>query len=154
MNTKPVFSAFLFLWALSGRAQEFPSRFDASTNPTTAHEWNTSPAYWDRLISESRESSGLRIGRSDFVVRGPLVEGFRRQRFAADRSNGQKFLGWPIVRLFVPQRMAPPPGGSGKYFAWGERDRPWSAASAGAPPGGAFSPIHNDPVSGLISVNW
>jgi hypothetical protein len=61
---------------------------------------------------------------------GALVETFRAApRPAGERTLAQKFLGLPIVNMFVPGPM-PKTSPGGKYFAWGQREESWSVVSA------------------------
>jgi hypothetical protein len=154
MNAKTVFVAALLLWACVAWGEEIQSNYNSSASSQPSAHWDTSPAHWDQVIREYNNSSALKLGKSDFVVTGPLVSGFRRQRLSSDRSLGEKIIGLPVVNLFVPQRMPRPPGGTGRYFAWGSKDQPWNTVTPPTPPGGAFDPIGNEPKSGLISVEW
>jgi hypothetical protein len=121
-------------------------------NSSTSTSWNTNPAHWERMIEQRKTSSALRIGKSDFTISGPLVDGLRRKRFTGERSLGKRLLGLPVVRLFVPQPMPSPPGG-GRYFCWGERAESWSSISkAPAPLGNTDNPIHHEAVGTLISI--
>jgi hypothetical protein len=147
-----IFLVCLGVWVLPVLAADPQTRFDASGTVRDSTGWDTSHEHWDRVLSEKRDS-GLRLGKSDFVVEGPLIEGFRRERFSTDRTVGQRFLGLPVVRLFVPTRMPSTPGGTGKYFAWGESNRPWAAVAQGTPAGNGFD--RNDgPRNSLITVNY
>lgn len=124
----------------------------AELNSSTASTWNTNPAHWERRLEQRKESTALRLGKSDFAISGPLVDGLRRQRTAGERSLGRRLLGLPVVRLFVPQPMPAPPGG-GRYLLWGERDQSWTSYSrAPAPLGTTDNPIHRDSGTALISV--
>jgi hypothetical protein len=85
----------------------------------------------------------IRLGKSEYVVSGPLVETFRPVKPPPpNRTWADKLLGLPIVNLFVPQPMPLPPGG-GKYFFWGEREIAWSTLMDTPIPG---------PQSTLLSV--
>ena len=124
----------------------------ATTNAGPSVNWNTNPAHWERQIEQRQPSSAVRLGKSDFTVSGPLVDGLRRQRSAAGRSLGKRLLSLPVVRLFVPQPMPSPPGG-GPYFLWGERDASWASFSKSpAPLGNTDNPIHREASGSLISV--
>jgi hypothetical protein len=146
----------LFLFCmLSARAEDSMLRLDGSGNSRSGTQWDTSNAHWDQVLSETQSSQNVRLGKSDFVVTGPLIEGFHRKQFSSDVSLGQRILAFPIVNLFVPRRMPSPPGGTGRYFAWrGESARPWVSVSAGSPPGSAFSSINNEPSTPLILINY
>lgn len=119
---------------------------------STPPNWNTNPAHWERMIEQRKASSALQIGKSDFTISGPLVDGVRRKRTSGERSLGKRLLGLPVVRLFVPQPMPSPPGG-GRYFLWGERDQSWASISrAPAPLGNTDNPIHREVSGSLISI--
>ena len=89
------------------------------------------PAQPQSLITERFDSSNLRLGKGDWVISGPLVNGFRRRPPTENRSLGRRILDFPIIRSFVPEPMPSPPGG-GKYFLWGESSRPWASIAADA----------------------
>jgi hypothetical protein len=119
---------------------------------STPSNWNTNPAHWERMLEQHKASSALQIGKSDFTLSGPLVDGVRRRRTTGERSLGKRLLGLPIVRLFVPLPMPSPPGG-GRYILWGERDQSWASFSrAPAPLGNTDNPIHREVSGSLISV--
>ena len=157
MKTKFILPAILLAAALAARAEEQKAKvegtkpkFEVTTSPKAASSWNTSPAHWDQIISRKRETPELRIGKSDYKVSGVLIQGIRRQRSSADLSLGKKFLRLPVVSWFVPQPMPSPPG-SGKYFRWGESDRPWVDVASGAAPGSDPAVTHEAKTS-LISI--
>jgi hypothetical protein len=152
MNVKLVFLMLVFLSMLSARADEAKSKFDASASPKPDAAWNTSPAHWDEVISRKSTTTDLRLGKSDYVVSGVLVEGLRRRRSTQDRSLGKKILEFPIVRLFVPQPMPSPPG-RGKYFRWGKSDLPWTAIAEGAAPGKIDNAVTHEANVSLISIH-
>jgi hypothetical protein len=152
MNIKLLLPAILLALAPFAQAEDPQPKHGVSTSASGGTEWNTNPAYWERALSEKRASPELRIGKSGFVVRGPVVEGIRRQQSSGDRSRGKRLLGLPIVRLFVPQPMASPPGG-GKYFCWGESDRPWTAIAQGAAAGDLSNPVRHEARTSLISIS-
>ena len=105
-------------------AQERPAQFDASK--TALPQWNSLKI---EELMEPRPTR-LTLGKSDFVMGGALVETFRATpRPAGERTLAQKFLGLPIVNMFVPGPM-PKTGQGGKYFAWGQREESWSVVSA------------------------
>jgi hypothetical protein len=132
-------------------ARDEPSPFRATTTPKAKTQWNTDPKYWERVLRVPKEFPDVKLGRSDFVISGPLIDGLRRRRSAPDLSRGQRFLRLPIVRLFVPGPMPSPPGG-GKYFLWGESSRPWSALAEGAAAGDLSNPVTHQARS-LISIS-
>lgn len=111
--------------------------------------WNTNPAHWERMLDQHKASTALQIGRSDFTLSGPLVDGVRRSRTTDERSLGKRLLGLPVVRLFVPLPMPSPPGG-GRYLLWGESDRPWTSVAQGVP---ARDPAVTHEARALISVS-
>lgn len=129
-------------------AQSDSAEFNSSIPPN----WNTNPAHWERRLEQRKNSAELRLGKSDWTISGPLVDGMRRKRSTGERSLGKRLLGLPLVRLFVPQPMPSPPGG-GPYFRWGQRDQLWASISqAPAPLGNTDNPIHRDGGVSLISV--
>ena len=133
-------------------AREEPSHFNSTTTtPKAQTQWNTDPKYWERVLRAPKDLPDLKIGKSDYVIGGPLIDGLRRRRPAPDLSRGQRFLRLPIVRLFVPQPMPSPPGG-GRYFLWGESSRPWTAIAEGAAAGELSNPITHEAPS-LISIS-
>ncbi|HEX4265867.1 MAG TPA: hypothetical protein VH597_16155 [Verrucomicrobiae bacterium] len=81
------------------------------------------------LLTPKLDLPVIALGKSDFVLSGPLVEGFRRLPPAENLSRGQKFLRLPVIRLFVPKPM-PWPEDGGKYFAWHNNSLPWTLASS------------------------
>jgi hypothetical protein len=123
MNARTLLvTAALALPTLTLRAQEQPAQLDATT---TLKTWETPK--WE--VPVEQRAMPLKLGKSDFVVSGPLVDTFRlRPRGETERTLGQKILDLPIVNMFVPEPW-PKPSRQGKYFAWGEREVPWSAAS-------------------------
>ena len=71
------------------------------------------------FIEAKRDAPVIALGKSDFVISGPLVAGFRKLPPAEEPTTRvQRFLRLPVIRLFVPGPMPNPPGGTGKYFAW------------------------------------
>jgi hypothetical protein len=128
-------------FALTVGAQEKPAQaqFDTST-PKKTLDWDD-PKWW-QLMGETRQKlPSVSLGKSDFVVSGPLVDTFRaRSKSWNERTLGEKILDLPIVSLFVPQPM-PVSRGGGKYFAWGDRDKPWAtvARRSVVPEGGLIS---------------
>ena len=140
--------ATFFASAVCLPAQTDSAEFRSSPTPN----WNTNPAHWERMLEQHKASSALQIGKSDFTLSGPLVDGVRRKRTIGERSLGKRLLGLPIVRLFVPQPMPSPPGG-GRYILGGERDQSWASFSrAPAPLGNTDNPIHREVSGSLISV--
>lgn len=121
-------------------AGDAPSTHNVRISPQAQTPWTTDPKYWESTLREPKEYRDLRIGRSDFVIRGPFVDALRRRRPSSDPSPGRRFLRLPVVRLFVPQPMPSPPGG-GRYFLWGEGSRPWSTLAEGAAAGDLSNPV-------------
>jgi hypothetical protein len=120
-----------------------------------AMKWETNSALWKNLSTGRASSATIRIGRGDFELSGPLVEGFRPRRHSADRNLGQKILDLPVICLLVPQRMASPPGGGGRYFAWGESNRPWASVASGAAFEDRFTGyVGEKSQNNLISLRW
>ena len=152
MNVKLLLPVFLVTLAFFARAEDSKPKYGVATSPKAETGWNTNPAYWERVLGQKRDAPELRIGKSGFVMSGPLLEGVRRQRSSGDRSVGKRLLGLPIVRLFVPGPMPSPPGG-GQYLRWGESDRPWIAIAEGGAPGSSTSnPVTHEARTSLISI--
>ena len=152
MNSKMIFPVLFGLAIASASAQAPASNYDSSRYGLGPGQWNTSRSYWDRILSEKEFVPEMRLGRSDFVVSGPLIQGLRRQRISSDASLGRKILALPVVNWFVPQRMPSPPGGTGGYFAWNESRNPWSVATPAGAPGSAFNAAYREPAGTLISI--
>jgi hypothetical protein len=132
MNAKILIAAVFVLCASALRAEEPPPRWDMSTSKL--------PAWKDPRWGEPMDQTPSRItlGKSDFVMGGALVDTFRPPpRSSGERTLAHKILSLPILNMFVPGPM-PKPGRGGQYFAWGERDTPWSAVAerrSGGPQG-------------------
>ena len=131
-------------------ARDEQSHF-TTTTPQAQTQWNTDRKYWERVLREPKELPDVKIGKSDFVISGPLIDGLRRWRSSPDLSLGKRILRLPIVRLFVPLPMPSPPGG-GRYFLWGESTRPWTAVAEGAVAGDLSTPVNHEARS-LISIS-
>ena len=114
--------------ATTGLAADTPSDYTATAFPP--FRVNTDPAHWDKLITRSQNSPVIALGKSDFVISGPLIQGFKPLRSHEDLNLGQKFLRLPIIRLVVPGPMENPPGGTGKYFAWRNCSQAWPQAAS------------------------
>lgn len=152
MNIKLLLPATLLALAAIAQAEDSSPKSGVSTSADTKTEWNTNPAHWERVLIEKRESPGLRIGKSDWRIKGPIVEGIRRQRTTGERSAGQRLLGLPVVRLVVPQPMTSPPGG-GKYLRWGASDRQWIAIAEGtALERSSSNPMTHEARTSLVSI--
>lgn len=152
MNAKLFLAMLILAAAWRVQAGENQTNYDAAVSPSLKTKWNTDPAYWDKYVGKKSDTAKLQIGKSDYVVSGPLIEGFRRRHDSQDRSLGQKILGLPIVNLFVPQPMPSPPG-SGKYFRWGESELPWAEIAQGAAPGKIDNPVTHEANAGLITIH-
>jgi hypothetical protein len=146
--------ACLITLAMPALAEEPSSVLDASATSKTKSQWNLDQKHWDKVLSEKPKSAPIQIGKSDFTVSGSLIDGLRPQRASEERTFAKKFLGLPVIRWFVPQRMVPPPTDGGRYFAWRDSgSRPWTSVAerniAGADP---TNPINHKPTTSLISV--
>jgi hypothetical protein len=126
---------------LALRAEEKPVPLDATVSKVPL-DWND-PKWWE---IQSQKTRGISLGKSDYVLRGPLLETFRRPaRPVGERGWARKFFDLPVVNLLVPQPMPTAGGGQGRYLAWGENDAPWSAVSTRSRGGSS---------SGLLGVSW
>jgi len=143
MNANAFLAVAFVSFALTLRADEKPAQAQLNTStPRKILDWDD-PQWWELMGETRQKSPGVSLGESDVVVRGPLVDTFRvAPPSRGERSLGEKILDLPIVSLFVPQPM-PVSRGGGKYFAWGDRDRPWATVAG-------RSVI---PESGLVSVS-
>ena len=111
------------------------------------------PAQSESVITEGFDSSKLRLGKGDWVISGPLVDGLHRRHPTGDRHIRQRILDLPIIQLLVPKPMPSPPGG-GRYFLWGESSRPWASISSGPRRAGSHdNPLYLEGGCNLISVN-
>lgn len=144
---------FTLLLATTGVAfaRDESSHLTATTSPKAQTHWNTDPKYWERVLRTPKDLPDVKLGRSDYVISGPLVDALRRRRSSPDLSLGKRILRLPIVRLFVPLPMPSPPGG-GRYFLWGESSRPWTAVAEGAAAGELSNPVTHEARS-LISIS-
>jgi hypothetical protein len=117
-----------FVSATTALAADSPAEFNSTLLPPIQA---SDPSRWKSLLTEKRDSPVIALGKSDFVIRSPLIEGFRPLRHSEDLSLGQKFLRLPIIRLFVPLPMERPPG-TGKYFKWRSDTNPvaWPLAAS------------------------
>jgi hypothetical protein len=125
-------NAKLFLLCFASAATALAA--DPSTNnfsSTLAPIPITETMRLQNLLTPKLDIPIIALGRSDFVLSGPLVYGFRRLPPAENLSRGQRFLRLPVIRLFVPKPM-PWPNEGGKYFAWRNTDNslPWDLASS------------------------
>jgi hypothetical protein len=105
-----------FVSALTAYAEDPPSQFQVTMSksmPLTEAERQKN------FLEARRDTPVITLGKSDFVFSGPLVQGFRKLPPPSEPlTHAQRFLRLPVIRLFVPQPMENPPGGTGKYFAW------------------------------------
>lgn len=146
--------AFLLASFLPTLAEEHQIEFDAFAPVKTSTEWKPKPALWRELLNVKRGHPTVSIGRTEFLVGGPLVQTIRRPDSWSDLSLGRKILALPVINLLVPQPM-PAPASGGKYFAWGESSLSWGAVANGAAPGsGGFARDVNHEPAGLISFGW
>ena len=127
MNSRRLGAAILAALALPVWAEEPVAQFDALAPIHSLPHWND-PALWEKHLRPKSTASTIALGKSDFVIRGPLVDALRpvRRPVQSERSLGQKLMSLPIMNLFVPQPMPVPPGGDRKYFVWGERAVSWA----------------------------
>jgi hypothetical protein len=146
-----VFMAATLAFVSAAAAAEEQSSHQASTSADSSLKWNTDPNYWKQVLRSPKDEASVKIGKGEYKVRGPLIDGIRRsKRTAEDRSLGRRLLSLPIVRWFVPQPMPNPPGG-GKYFLWGESDKPW-ASVAGGGAASTGNPAVTHEAASLISI--
>jgi hypothetical protein len=115
-----------FISTATASAADPPTQFNSSAFPPL----NDSP-HSQSPLTQKRDLPVIALGRSDFVLNSPLIDGFRPLPHADNLSRGQRFLRLPIIRLFVPQPMEMPPEG-GKYFVWRNENcsLPWPAAAS------------------------
>jgi len=121
-----------FVSALTAFAEDPPSQFHVTMSkalPLTEAERQKN------FLEAKRTAPVITLGKSDFVLSGPLVEGFRKLPPQEGLTRAQKFLRLPVIRLFVPGPMPNPPGGTGKYFAWrsSECSLSWPEAASRPP---------------------
>jgi len=121
------------------------------TTPNAQTPWNTDPNYWQRVLREAKESPVVKLGKSDYVISGPLVNGWGR-RSPPGLSLSKRMVRLPIVRLFVPDPMPTPPGG-GRYFLWSASSRPWPAIAESAAAGDLSNPIRHEARTSLIAIS-
>lgn len=153
MKAKPVvFFAALMMVVTTAPAGEEPSRYGVVGTPRAQTQWNTDPKYWEHVLREPKHMPDLKLGKSGYTVNGPLADGLRRRRSSPDLSLGKRILRLPVIRLFVPGMPDMPPAGGGKYFLWGESDRPWSAIAEGSSAASRHNEVTHEARS-LISVS-
>ena len=118
------------LSALTARAGDPPAQQFQSSHITTLQPMPLGEM--ERLqsfMTPRPDVSMIAIGRSDFALSSPLVDGFRRLPPAENLSRGQRFLRLPIIRLFVPKPESTG-GGGGRYFAWRNCPEAWTVAAS------------------------
>ena len=121
MNAKLLL--FCLFSASTALAGDPPKQYNATAfPPMPLYSRSGSSSY----LTKRPQSPLVTLGKSDFVISGPLIEGLRPLRHTENMSATQRFLHLPIIRLFVPGPMPKPPG-TGKYFAWrsSDNDEPW-----------------------------
>lgn len=128
MNAKPFLLCFIS--ASTVFAADPPSQYNATGLQPIPY---SDPSRWRTLLTEKHDSPLITLGKSDFTISSPLIEGFRPLRHSEGMTRTQRFLHLPIIRLFVPGPMEKPPGGTGRYFAWRNCDLPWAAAASRPP---------------------
>jgi len=141
MNARIICFVVLLSLDLALDAEEPLMQLDI-VSPRKRFEWVNPKPSDDPL---GQKSVGIRLGKSDYIARGPLIDTFRLAppRDSGERSLARKILNLPIVNIFVPGPM-PKPTRTGKYFAWGEHDTPWPVLTDRPIPG---------PQSTLVSVS-
>jgi len=126
MKTNVFLLAMLVVFTLSARGEEGVTSNEFST-PVDISKMR----HWDQLLPTNKlETSGIRLGKSDYVFHAPLLEGLLPEK-SENPSLGKRILGLPIIRMIVPLRMPEAPGGGGHYFAWRDKYSPdgWTTAS-------------------------
>lgn len=141
MLTRLLSLLVLALLALALRAEEKPTALDATASRKPL-DWND-PQWW---MSRDLKPARITLGKSDFVLRGPLIQTFHPPaRPAGEYHWTRRILDLPVVNLFVPQPM-PPVGGPRKgYWSWGESDAPWGAIATHSRGGSS---------GGLVGLSW
>jgi len=137
-----------FVSAFAAVAGDPPTQFSSSARtgiPITEGQRQV------EFIFAKRDAPVIALGKSDFVLSGPLVAGFRKLPPQENLTRTQRFLRLPLIRLFVPGPMERPPGGTGKYFAWRNDncDLPWTVA-ASRPVGARWTDWRNAQPDGML----
>jgi hypothetical protein len=92
---------------------------------SAAQWWETQPS----------RVEGIRLGKSDYRVRGPVVDVFRKAAPPREkRSWRQRFFGLPFVSPLAAKTSNTPIQRT-DYFAWGERAVSWSTLADRPIPG-------------------
>jgi len=140
-----------FVPALAAFAADPPAQF----NSTVQQGDFTTPAERQMGFIELRHDAPvISLGRSAYVMTGPLVAGLRKLPPPEEHlSLGRKVLRLPVIRLLVPGPMENPPGGTGKYFAWRNEncDLPWPVA-ASRPVAARGATTRVEPDSALVQL--
>src|ERR1043165_5368965 len=117
-----------FVSALTAHAGDTNTQFSSSMR--TPIQVSESERFQAMIQHAKSNPSAIAIGRSDFVLSGSLVYGFRRLPPEEDLTHFQKILRLPLIRLVVPGPMERPPETGPKYFAW-KSDQSSSACRVG-----------------------
>ena len=137
-----VYQLIILAWALAAfslAAQQPPDPLDAAAERKTL-DWND-PKWWESMETKS---SGIKLGKTDFVLDGLAVKPFRRDSQPAIRRGlRERIRSLLFVNPLSPKSAASPVRRE-NYFAWGERNTPWSTLADRPIPG---------PQSVLISVH-
>ena len=145
MKAKPTVLSVLLASNLFASAEELHRGFDLFAPTQTTSRWQYHPVIWGQL-STQEPSVKLSIGPNEFLVRGALVDAFQRPRDWSELSLGEKILNFPVLNLFIPQKMPRPPGGTGRYFSWGDPNQSWTVMAGGGAGAGTAGV--------LVSVGW
>lgn len=139
MNSHLLITAVFVSALLTLRAQELSGQSDAP-NVRKPLEWND-PKWWEAM---EPKPSGIKLGKSDLVIEGLAVDAFRAAPRSFEKRNlARRFLSLPWVNPFA-SRPTPLAARRENYFAWGDRDAPWSLLADKPIPG---------PQSVLVSVS-
>jgi hypothetical protein len=123
-----------FASALTAYAADPPGQLNSTLR--TPIEVTQSERFQALIAHSKPNPSAIAIGRSDFVLSGQLVYGFRRLPHEEGLTKTQRFLRLPVIRLFVPGPMPNPPESGGRYFAWkSEESRTLAWTTAASRPG-------------------
>ncbi len=131
MNAKLILLCLLS--ASTALAADSPSLFDSTTTSMMKPIPLNGYSPWRSLLTQRHEPPHFMLGKSDFALNSPLIDGWRPLPHVEGLSRTQRFLRLPVIRLFVPGPMERP-SGAGKYFKWRDDDSdiPWSVASSRA----------------------
>ena len=126
-----------------------PNGNDVPVNPELRYIDFNDPEWWEYMARTEANVPRLTLGRTEYEARGPIVENIKPRPIAPDATLLDRMTRIPLFGLFVPQKMPTPPQDRGRFFAWGERDVPWSSLSD---PNGA--PIRNRTITATDMVNF